>query len=239
MYKVKKFMVPEGYKFSEYAKILAKEIIEGRDVEDNKDKLFRMTYPAMYEYVMKFKNLYSEEYLISDMSIAFMRTIRNFNPDADNASFLNYYKLATKTTIFNNYYGKYKKNEESRQLKRDIDNLMSSLEEPVYDSNGKNTGTWHDLTQDESFEIDTDIMRDCIHEDIYNSIDAVFREYGQGKKTARSQKIFTTYVTDILNDNKRTQLDIGNQYGVSKYAVCRILQRYSPLLKEELIKRGY
>ena len=239
MYKVEKYMVPEGYKFSEYAKILAKEIIEGRDVEENKDKLFRMTYPSMYEYVMKFKNLYSEEYLISDMAIAFMRTLQNFNPDADNASFLNYYRLATKTTIFNNYYGKYKKDDKSRKLKRDIDNLMSSLEEPVYDNNGKNTGTWHDLTPDDNFEIDSTIMKQCTHEDIYSALEAVFEEYGQGKKTARSKKIFTTYVEDLLNDNERRQIDIGNQYGVSKYAVCRTLQRYSPLLKEELIKRGY
>ena len=124
-------------------------------------------------------------------------------------------------------------------LNNDKNNMHVRRITSLYDKNGKNTGTWHDLTQDESFEIDTDIMRECTHEDIYNSIEAVFVEYGVGNRTARSKKIFTTYVEDILNDNERRQIDIGNQYGVSKYAVCRTIQRYAPLLKEELIKRGY
>lgn len=239
MYDVERFVVPEGTKLNDYAKDLVREIRADKNVEENKDILFRMTYPIMINYVQKYKNLYAEEYLVSDMAEAFMRTLRAFDPDADNASFTNYYKMATSTTIINNYYGKYKRDENTRKIKRQTDSTMASLEDKVQDKQGKDSGTWHDLTPDENFEIDADIMRECTHEDIYNSIDAVFVEYGVGSRTARSKKIFTTYVEDILNDNERRQIDIGNQYGVSKYAVCRTIQRYSPLLKEELIKRGY
>ena len=91
MYIVKRFTIPEGYKLSEYASLLAQEIQAGNNVEENKDKLYRATYPVLFEYVLKFKNLASEENLVSDMALAFMRTINNFDPSVPNASFINYY----------------------------------------------------------------------------------------------------------------------------------------------------
>lgn len=239
MYNVERFMVPEGYKLNDYAKVLVREIRKGENVEENKDKLFRMTYPIMINYVLQFKNLYSEEYLVSDMAIAFMKTLNNFNPDADNASFTNYYKLAAKTSIINSYYGKYKKDEESRKLKRDVDNLMASLEDKVSDKSGKDTGTWHDLTPDDNFEIDATIIRECTHEDIYQSIDEIFTHNGRGKKTARAKKIYTECIENILFEQDLRQIDIGMKNDVSKSAVCRLQKRYDPLLKAELIKRGY
>lgn len=240
MYEVERYMVPEGYKLNDYAKVLVEEIRKGEKVEENKDKLFRMTYPIMINYVSQFKNLYSEEYLVSDMAIAFMKTLDKFDPNAKNASFTNYYKLAAKTSIINSYYGKYKKDEESRKLKRDVDNLMASLEEKVSDKNGKESGTWHDLTPDDNFEIDANIMRECTHEDIYQAIDTIFESNGREKKKAgRAKEIYIDCINNVLFSRNLRQIDIAGQHGVSRAAVCRLIKRYDPLLKEELIRRGY
>ena len=238
MYTIEKFMVPEGYKMSEYAMILMKEIKEGKNVEENKDKLFRMTYPLMHSYVMKFNNLYGEEFLVSDMAMAFMRTVEKFDPDKPNASFINYYKMATKTEIIYNYYGKYKKTEKTRQLKRIAEGTAASLEDPVYDKNGVDTGSWHDLIPDGK-ELDDELMQRETRKDIYAAIDKAFSNRKQSKTTLKTKSIYTDYINSVLDETNIKQVELADKYGIGKSGVNVIIKRYNPMLKNILIERGY
>lgn len=239
MYIVKRFTIPEGYKLSEYASLLVQEIQAGNNVEENKDKLYRATYPILFEYVLKFKNLASEENLVSDMALAFMRTINNFNPAAPNASFINYYKLAAKTEIFNNAYRKYKRNEESRKLKSLFEGTMCSLEMPLVDKHGINTGTLHETIADERLIIDDEIMNEEFRKDLAIAVDRVFEKASKGPRSEKSKKLIEAYIQNELSDKPIMQKDIVAKLGLRRQAMSNVINRYLPLIKKELIKMGY
>ena len=239
MYIVKRFTIPEGYKLSEYASILTQEIQAGKNVEENKEKLFRATYPVMFEYILKFKNLATEENLVSDMALAFMRTIDNFNPDAPNASFINYYKLATKTEIFNNEYRKYKRNEETRKLKHLFEGTLESLETPLSDKHGITTGTYHELVPDEKLIIDQELMNKEFRNDLEVAIDRVFKKATDGPRSEKSRKLIEAHIENELSDKPIMQKEIVAKLGLRRQAMCNVINRYLPLIKDELIRMGY
>lgn len=239
MYKVKSYVIPEGYRLSEYASLLAKEIQNGKDVEINKDKLFRATYPVLFKYAMQFKNLASEEDLISDMAIAFTKTLNNFNPEATTVSFINYYKMATRTEIFNNEYGKYKRNEETRKLKSKFEGTMESLETSIQDKHGVNTGTWHDLIPDNKFIIDKTMMNKEFRKDLEIAIDKVFKKATDGPRSIKSRKLLEAYLQNVLSDRPIIQKELAAKHGVTRSAVNNVAIKYLPRLKDELIKLGY
>lgn len=239
MYNVKRFTIPEGYKLSEYASLLAQEIQAGNNVEENKDKLYRATYPILFEYVLKFKNLASEENLVSDMALAFMRTINNFDPSAPNASFISYYKLATKTEIFNSEYRKYKRNEESRKLKCLFEGTMCSLEMPLVDKHGVNTGTLHETISDERLIIDDELMNEEFRKDLAIAVDRVFEKASKGPRSEKSRKLIEAYIQNELSYKPLMQKDIVAKLGLNRQAMTNVVNRYLPLIKKELIQMGY
>ena len=53
MYIVKRFTIPEGYRLSEYASLLAQEIQAGNNVEENKDKLYKKYNETRWVYSFK------------------------------------------------------------------------------------------------------------------------------------------------------------------------------------------
>lgn len=239
MYIVKRFTIPEGYRLSEYASLLAQEIQAGNNVEENKDKLYRATYPVLFEYVLKFKNLASEDDLVSDMALAFMRTINNFDPSVPNASFINYYKLATKTEIFNNEYRKYKRNEESRKLKSLFEGTIGSLEMPLVDKHGIKTGTFHETVADERLIIDDELMNEEFRKDLAIAVDRVFEKACKGPRSEKSRKLVEAHIQNALSDKPIMQKDLVAKLGTKRQAMSNVIIRYLPLIKKELIKMGY
>jgi hypothetical protein len=239
MYIVKRFTIPEGYKLSEYASLLAQEIQAGNNVEENKDKLYRATYPVLFEYVLKFKNLASEENLVSDMALAFMRTVNNFDPSVPNASFINYYKLAAKTEIFNNEYRKYKRNEESRKLRYLFEGTIGSLEMPLVDKNGIDTTTLHETIADERLIIDDELMNEEFRKDLAIAVDRVFKKATEGPRSEKSRKLIEAYIQNELNDRPLMQKELVAKLGLRRQAMSNVMNRYLPLIKNELIKMGY
>ena len=239
MYIVKRFNIPEGYKLSEYASLLAQEIQAGNNVEENKDKLYRATYPVLFEYVLKFKNLASEENLVSDMALAFMRTINNFDPSVPNASFINYYKLATKTEIFNNEYRKYKRNEESRKLKSLFEGTLYSLEMPLVDKHGIDTGTLHETIADERLIIDDELMNEEFRKDLAIAVDRVFEKASKGPRSEKTRKLIEAHIQNELSDKPILQKELAAKFGIKRQSVGNAVIRYLPLIKQELINMGY
>ena len=106
MYRVPNVIIPEGRRFAEYSLELAKKIKRNEDSEENLDTLFKLCYPLLLTEAYKYRNLRPLEELTSDIGVAFMQTVRSFNPFASNASFIGYCKLILKTEIVKGYYGK-------------------------------------------------------------------------------------------------------------------------------------
>lgn len=235
MYEVSAYRIPEGYKMNDYAIKLCKDIRNDIDKEDAMDKLFRMTYPIMLKELKKYTNFGPLDELSPDLSLAFMKTVKKFNPDNPNASFINYYKQVLKTEILSNYYGKYKTTEESRNLKRTFEDTMGSLDDPLYNKDGVETNSWYDVIEDKNTNIEEEILANDYKYTIHRIVDKIFDKKGKGRsaKCARPKAMFTEYVDSILDDEGLGQIDIANKYGIGRSGINKTITTYMPRFIEE------
>lgn len=236
MYEVSAYRIPEGYKMSDYAIKLCKDIRNDIDKEDAMDKLFRMTYPIMLKELKKYTNFGPLDELSPDLSIAFMKTVKKFNPDNPNASFINYYKQTLKTEILSNYYGKYKTTEETRNLKRTFEDTMGSLDDPLYNKDGVETNSWYDVIEDKNTNIEEEILANDYKYTIHRIVNKIFDKKGKGRsaKCARPKAMFTEYVDSILDDEGLGQIDIARKYGIGRSGINKTITTYMPRFIEEL-----
>ena len=236
MYDVPSYRIPEGCKMNDYAIKLCCDIRNNIDKEDAMDKLFRMTYPIMQKELRKYTNFGPLDELTPDLSTAFMKTVKKFNPDKTNASFVNYYKRALKTEILHNYYGKYKATEETRTLKKTFEGTMGYLDDPLYNKDSLETSNWYDMIQDKNVNIEEEILANDYKYTIHRIVNKIFDKKGRGRNTEynRPKDMFTDYVDAILDDKKLTQKDIAKKYGIGNTGVCNMLIKYLPSFKEEL-----
>lgn len=236
MYEVSAYRIPEGYKMNDYAIKLCKDIRNDIDKEDAMDKLFRMTYPIMLKELKKYTNFGPLDELSPDLSLAFMKTVKKFNPDNPKASFINYYKQVLKTEILSNYYGKYKTTEESRNLKRTFEDTMGSLDDPLYNKDGVETNSWYDVIEDKNTNIEEEILANDYKYTIHRIVDKIFDKKGKGRsaKCARPKAMFTEYVDSILDDEGLGQIDIANKYGIGRSGINKTITTYMPRFIEEL-----
>lgn len=236
MYEVSAYRIPEGYKMSDYAIKLCKDIRNDIDKEDAMDKLFRMTYPIMLKELKKYTNFGPLDELSPDLSLAFMKTVKKFNPDNPNASFINYYKQTLKTEILSNYYGKYKTTEETRNLKRTFEDTMGSLDDPLYNKDGVETNSWYDVIEDKNTNIEEEILANDYKYTIHRIVNKIFDKKGKGRsaKCARPKAMFTEYVDSILDDEGLGQIDIARKYGIGRSGINKTITTYMPRFIEEL-----
>ena len=236
MYEVSAYRIPEGYTMNEFAIKLCIDIRNDIDKEDAMDKLFRMSYPIMLKELKKYTNFGPLDELSPDLSLAFMKTIEKFNPNNTNASFINYYKQVLKTTILCNYYGKYKNNEESRNLKKNFENTIGSLDDPLYNKDGIETNSWYDVIEDKNTNIEEEILANDYKYTIQRIINKIFDKKGKGRseKSARPKAVFTDYVDSILEDEGLTQVDLSKKYGMGRSGINKTLTTYMPRFKKEL-----
>ena len=236
MYEVSAYKIPEGYTMNEFAIKLCKDIRNDIDKEDAMDKLFRMSYPIMLTELKKYKNFGPIDELSPDLSLAFMRTIDKFDPDNTNASFINYYKQVLKTNILNSYYGKYKNNEESKNLKRNFENTIGSLDDPLFNKDGIETNSWYDVIEDKNTNIEEEILANDYKYTIQRIINKIFDKKGKGRneKCARPKAVFTDYVDSILDDEGLTQVDLSKKYGIGRSGINKTITTYMPRFIAEL-----
>jgi DNA-directed RNA polymerase specialized sigma subunit len=241
MYILKNVKVPEGYKYSEYCSYLANEIRENRNKDENMDILFRLTYPKAINDVSCYTNLMSLEDLEGYLPLAFMKTVKNFDPTVGTVSFMGYYHKVLHGDIINGYYGKYKHTPEKRDLKRRVDGTMASMDTPVTDKNGADCGTYEDLIED-YFDIDTELLNTDFKNDIMLAIDRVFNENRKGlnaDRIRRPKAMFIDYIMSIVDDEKVTMTSIAEKHGVTKSSFSNIIYKYRGDFKRELYKLGY
>lgn len=234
MYNIENFDIPQGYKMSEYCLVLARDIYEGVNVEDAKDKLFRMTYPLMMNEMQKYRNLRNMEDLVTDLSFAFMKTIKSFDPYKTGASFIGYYRKALFSEVITNEYGKYKRTEKDRNLKRKFEATLGYIDEPVYSKDGGEVGLLQDIIEDKNADLISDILdKDCL--DIaHKIIDEIFTEHKRGRKSTKPREIFTLYIDGILTDNEINGNQTAREYGMNRNGAWNIIRYYKPIFTEKL-----
>lgn len=237
MYKLKRYELTK--KDGSYEKFIHETMANTETEEDReaaKELIFRLTYPWALNYVKKFKNLGQPEDFSGDMSIAFMKTFNNYDAEKEGTSFLKYYKMAMRSEIVNNYYGKYRMTEEGKALVTTAKNLMSYLDEPLYNKEEKETGTKKDLLTDEEVDFDANL----VEEDYKNEIKALAWEALQSREHKRNTEIIYMYYIDrVLEGEFTTYSQLARELGKPITSVRKAIVDYNKTLEYLLIKRGY
>lgn len=234
MYILESVKAPKGYRFHEYCTELVMNIKEGKDVEDSKDKLFRLTYPVMLKEMQKYRNIREMEDLVTDLSISFMKAIQYFDINNRKASFTGYYKRTLYTEVIYAKYGKYRKNEETRELKRIFEGSIGSLEEAVHAENGEDVGSLGEIIEDKSINIEQTVLDKDFKSIAHEIIDEMFSEKKRGKKSDMPKIIFTTYIDSILDGDKISKSQLARNLNMARSNISGVIYRYESIFRERL-----
>lgn len=241
MYNVKHYSIPEGKGYSEHVLDLACKIKRGEDVEKSKEELFCLTYSIMTKEIQKLTYIRPAEELVADLSVAFMKTLKYFNPDIPNASFINYYKLTFKHEAASNYYGDYAA--QHTELRKTVDYFkksIGSLEElslfATQACSSDNNLDANDILPD-TVNVEKDAMDSTFIEDVHKAIEEIFPK--DRRKTERVKSIFTMYIDSVLNNTGLTMTKISELHGTKKAHASHTIKRYLPRLQEKLRIMGY
>lgn len=234
MYEVVAHRIPKDCNFQETINDLVGNIRAGKDVEESMDILYRMTYLVVLPELNKYPYIGTPDDLISDMSMAFMKTIKGYDPDNPKASFIQYYKRAIFTEIISNYYGKFKGKVEKREGYRYFMNGIKSLSEEVY-KDGIEAGTWEDLIEDDNNIFEETIDRIGLEDAINKALDEIF---DSPKTKSRGEEIFRYYIELCMADEYVTHDKVAEKVGGCRANVCNIVHRYGPKLYEILKREG-
>lgn len=242
MYNVPRYNITNGNSVNEETRRLMSNIKNGIDVQQSKDDLFRLTYPMALTFLKRYTNLAPLEEIVSDLSVAFMKTVKYYNPEASTVSFMNYYKKAIHTEVIQSKYGRYRSD---KQLAREFEANLGSLEFPLYDKHDKETGTIRETVADEYWDgyFDKKIDYEGTVDDINRCMNDVLYKKQKGRRirmTPSDSKIaFERWVGAMIDDEDLTQQQVGNELGIGKSAVNNAVNKYMPRLREELKNMGY
>lgn len=236
LYKVSMLKAPKGIKINDYIKQIYMEANTEDEVEQAKDKIFRLTYKFGLDQLKLMHDRVSLEEGIGSMSLAFMKTFNNFDPSVEGASFINYYKRAIHSQVLRDQLGKYRNTEEAKKIFNKVKGTMWSLDEPT---EGK----------DDDFRTRGDIMPSSfdIHEEVYYNIltERILEIAGEilakndKRKDPKLNLVFMDYIKGhIYGGNNKLQY-LSEKYELNEAQVRGFICRQRKKLKLRLIEEGY
>ena len=242
MYEVPRYYITNGNTVNQETRRLMDNIRNGIDVERSKDDLFKLTYPMALTELKRYTNMGPMDELISCMSIAFMKTIQYFDPEASTVSFMNYYKRAIYSEVIIGMNGRYRTNP---QLKRDFEANVGSLEYELSNDDGSDNLSIHEMVADDywdgyfdekiNYEGLIDDIRTCMYNVMYK------KQKGRRVRTTKSdsKKSFERWIESMIQDEELTQQQVSDELSIGKSAVNNAVSKYMPRLREELKNMGY
>ena len=238
MYDVTMFDIPREYKYNEFVNKLVNDINAGVNVDESKDILFRVTYPIAIKELKKYGALDTFDELLPDMSVAFMKTLKNFDTTKEKTSFINYYKLAMRSEILLARY-KHRSDPKNKRLRTLYDDSVASLDMQFGNKKGEDVGTVAEIVADPNAEVTKDIMYNDLVETIYRAMDMIRVGADDPERFERDKGIFMRHLEACMNEEKITLREIAEEFGVT-YTYCRrMIEDYKVRLKAILQKEGY
>lgn len=237
MYDVEYYEIPQGYKYNDFINELVINIRAGVNVDENKDILFRLTYPIVVKELKKYSSIDTYEEMLSDVSIAFMKTLKNYNPYKERASFMNYYKLAMRSEILLTRYKN--RGTEDKRLRTLYDDSVASLDMRFGNKEGEDVGTVADVVADPNAEVTKDILYNDLVETIYSAMDRIKVGMDDRERYDRDRAIFMRHVEACMNEEKITLSEIAEEFGVNYTYARRMIEDYKGRLEAILQKEGW
>ena len=242
MYEVPRYYITNGNTVNQETRRLMDNIRQGIDVERSKDDLFKLTYPMALTELKRYTNMGPMDELISCMSIAFMKTVKYYDPEAGTVSFMNYYKRAINSEVIIGMNGRYRSNP---KLKRDFEANIGSLEYELANDDGSDNLSIHEMVADDywdgyfdekiNYEGLIDDIRTCMYNVMYK------KQKGRRVRTTKSdsKKSFERWIESMIQDEELTQQQVSDELSIGKSAVNNAVSKYMPRLREELKNMGY
>ena len=236
LYKVNMLKVPKGIKINDYIKQIYREANTEDEIEQAKDKIFRLTYKFGLDQLKLMRDRAPLEEGIGSMSIAFMKTFNNFDPEAEGASFINYYKMAIHSQVICDQLGKYRNTEEAKEAFNKAKGTMWSLDEPTEGKDG-DSGTRGDVIPS-GFDIDEEVYYNILVKRILEIIEENLAKEDK-RKDPKLNLVFMDYINGHIygGNNKREYL--AEKYGFREDQVRGFIYRQRKKLKLRLIEEGY
>lgn len=242
MYKVPRYYITNGNTINQETRRLMDNIRQGIDVERSKDDLFKLTYPMALTALKRYTNLNSIEDMFGDLSIAFMKTIKYYNPNAGTVSFMSYYIRAIHSEVIKSRYGA---NRCHKELLHYYEGTMEYLDRPIKNVKSIEDGIYSDLIEDKYWDgyLDCLISDECFIDDLRIAVNNVLykkkKSAAISKPKSRAKLAFELYIDNLINDKGITQAQIGRQLNMGRSNIANIICKYMPRLREELKKMGY
>lgn len=242
MYEVPRYYITNGNTVNQETRRLMDNIRQGIDVERSKDDLFKLTYPMALTELKRYTNMGPMDELVSCMSIAFMKTVKYFDPEASTVSFMNYYKRAIQSEVIIGMNGRYRYNP---QLKRDFEANVGSLEYELANDDGSDNLSIHEIVADDYWDgyFDEKINYEGLIDDIRTCMYNVMYKKQKGRRVrstkSDSKKSFERWIESMIQDEELTQQQVSDELSIGKSAVNNAVSKYMPRLREELKNMGY
>lgn len=242
MYEVPRYYITNGNTVNQETRRLMDNIRQGIDVERSKDDLFRLTYPMALTELKRYSNMGPMDELVSCMSIAFMKTVKYYDPEASTVSFMNYYKRAIQSEVIIGMNGRYRSNP---KLKRDFEANIGSLEYELSNDDGSDNLSVHEMVADDYWDgyFDEKINYEGLIDDIRTCMYNVMYKKQKGRRVrstkSDSKKSFERWIESMIQDEELTQQQVSNELSIGKSAVNNAVSKYMPRLREELKNMGY
>lgn len=242
MYEVPRYYITNGNTVNQETRRLMDNIRQGIDVERSKDDLFKLTYPMALTELKRYTNMGPMDELVSCMSIAFMKTVKYYDPEASTVSFMNYYKRAINSEVIIGMNGRYRSNP---KLKRDFEANIGSLEYELTNDDGSDNLSVHEMVADDYWDgyFDEKIDYEGLIDDIRTCMYNVMYKKQKGRRVrstkSDSKKSFERWIESMIQDEELTQQQVSNELSIGKSAVNNAVSKYMPRLREELKNMGY
>lgn len=242
MYEVPRYYITNGNTVNQETRRLMDNIRQGIDVERSKDDLFKLTYPMALTELKRYTNMGPMDELVSCMSIAFMKTVKYYDPEASTVSFMNYYKRAINSEVIIGMNGRYRYDP---KLKRDFEANVGSLEYELSNDDGSDNLSIHEIVADDYWDgyFDEKINYEGLIDDIRTCMYNVLYKKQKGRRVrstkSDSKKSFERWIESMIQDEELTQQQVSDELSIGKSAVNNAVTKYMPRLREELKNMGY
>ena len=232
MYSIDILQLPKGRTSNEYIREIYNNAKTPMEIEEAKEKIFRLTYRYGLKEVKKYKDLIKDDDAISVMSIAFMKTYNNYDPSIE-GSFLGYYSSAIRTTVLRDVYGKYVNTADDRELVTTFKNNTSSYNNLVEDKEGKCNELIDTFSSD--YNLEEDVENRELKAILFDIVDRKI-DIPSSRKGKLHADIFKTFITSRLEDNGITTDDIGEMYDMTGNNVRKLIKHKKHIIQECWVK---
>ena len=226
MYDLELIMTPKGYKINDYINELYANAKTAEEIDECKDKIFRLTYKFGLDEVKRNQHMTTIEDGLGDMSLAFIKTFNNYDPTKEGSSFLNYYKLALKTQIMNTRFRNYRNRQENRELCYRMESSIGYLDEPTEGKDGKEAGTKGGLISSKHDMIDEVITNDMKNRLMDIAMKVVKDNITYPKRIPSHQKVIRCWVKNLMAEEKCDAAEIGRLTNTKIHTARRIIHAY-------------